>query len=99
MTTLVFLFTKTTIKAWMSLNFGQIPLLTTGLAALEHLKNQFIMFSTFDHSSAFIFDWIFLILAGNEDSHKISEFEFWPDKTTDCKVSCPGGSRKIPKDL
>ena len=29
-----------TIKAWMSLNFGKIPLLTSELAALERLKNQ-----------------------------------------------------------
>ena len=30
---------RTTIKAWMSLNFSKVPLLTTELAALEHLKN------------------------------------------------------------
>ena len=30
---------KTTIKAWMSLNFGKIPLLTSELAALEHQKS------------------------------------------------------------
>ena len=29
----------TTIKAWMSLNFGKIPLLTLELAALEGQKN------------------------------------------------------------
>ena len=29
----------TTIKAWMSLNFGKIPSLTLELAALEHQKN------------------------------------------------------------
>ena len=29
-----------TIKAWMSLNFGKTPSLTSELAALEHLKNQ-----------------------------------------------------------
>ena len=49
MTTLVFSFLngsssslhsiRTTIKAWMSLNFGKIPLLTSELAALEHQKN------------------------------------------------------------
>ena len=32
--------TSPTIKAWMSLNFGKIPLLTTKLSALERLKNQ-----------------------------------------------------------
>ena len=31
--------TRTCIKSWMSLNFGQIGPLTTELAALEHLKN------------------------------------------------------------
>ena len=34
---------RTTIKAWMSSNFGQIPLPTTELAALERLKNSCIM--------------------------------------------------------
>ena len=38
------------------------------------------------------FDLILLILAGNEDMHKISdEFEFRPDQTTDYGVSCPWG--------
>ena len=32
--------TRSTIKAWMGLNFGNIPLLTSELAALERLKNQ-----------------------------------------------------------
>ena len=30
---------RTTIKAWMSLNFDKNPLLASELAALEHLKN------------------------------------------------------------
>ena len=30
---------RTTIKAWMSLNFVKIPLPIMELAALEHLKN------------------------------------------------------------
>ena len=34
---------RTTIKAEMSLNFCQIPLPTTELAALEHLKNECTM--------------------------------------------------------
>ena len=32
--------TRPIIKAWMSLNFGKIPSLTSELAALERLKNQ-----------------------------------------------------------
>ena len=40
--------------------------------------------------SRLFFDPILLILAGNEDMHKISkEFEFQPDRTTDYGVSCP----------
>ena len=35
--------TSPTIKAWMSFNFGKIPSLTSGLAALESLKNQKIV--------------------------------------------------------
>ena len=34
--------TRTTIKAWMSLNFGRISPLSSELAALERLKNQTI---------------------------------------------------------
>ena len=30
---------RPTIKAWMGLNFGKIPSLTSELAALEHQKN------------------------------------------------------------
>ena len=31
--------TRTTIKAWMSLNFVMIPFTISELGALEHLKN------------------------------------------------------------
>ena len=35
-------------------------------------------------------DRIFFILASNEDNHNIpDEFEFQPDSTKDCGVSCP----------
>ena len=38
----------------------------------------------------FVFDWIFFILAGNENMHKIfDEFELQLDPTTDYGVSCP----------
>ena len=30
---------RTTVKAWINLNFGKIPLLTSELAALERQKN------------------------------------------------------------
>ena len=35
--------TRTCMKAWMSLNFGQIPPPTPGLSALACLKNSCIM--------------------------------------------------------
>ena len=34
--------------------------------------------------------WIFFILAGNKYNYNIlNEFEFRPDRTSDCGVSCP----------
>ena len=42
------------------------------------------------HDFSIVFDWIFLILAGNDDIHKnLDEFEIRPDPTTDDGVSCP----------
>ena len=42
------------------------------------------------HLFLVVFDPVLLILAGNEDMHKISdEFEFQSDRTTDYGVSCP----------
>ena len=67
----------------MSLNFGQIPLLTTELAALERLKNQCCHFFSvaIDHIH---FKFV------NEDMHNIfDEFEFGPHRTTDLGVICP----------
>ena len=46
------------------------------------------------------FDTILLIVAGNEDMHKIShEFEFRSGRTTDYAVSCPGASKIFPIDM
>ena len=58
---------RTTIKAWMSLNFVNIPSPIMELAPLEHHKNYE---ECCDHYSAFIFDWIFFILSGNKDNYK-----------------------------
>ena len=75
----------------MSLNFGQIPPLTTELAALERLKNRC------HHVISVDIDPIFFKLAGNKDMHNImNEFEFLPDRTTDYGVSCPWASKKYP---
>ena len=35
-------------------------------------SHRVIMGKTCDHSSSFIFDWFFFLLAGNKDTHKIS---------------------------
>ena len=62
---------RTCIKAWMSLNLGQIPPLTMELAALERLKNRR------HHFFSVAIDPILFKLAGNEDMHNIlDEFEF-----------------------
>ena len=75
---------RTYIKAYMSLNFGQIPPLTTELAALERLKSRC------HHVISVDIDPIFFKLAGNKDMHNImNEFEFRPDRTTDYGVICP----------
>ena len=86
---------RTYIKAYMSLNFGQILPVTTELAALERLKNRC------HHVISVDIDPIFFKLAGNKDMHNImNEFEFRPDRTTDYGVSCPWASkRNTPIDL
>ena len=74
----------TCIKAWMSLNLGQIPPLTKELAALERLKNRR------RHFFSVAIDPILFKLADNEDMRNIlDEFEFRPDRTTEYGVSCP----------
>ena len=78
----------------MSLNFRQIPLLTTELAALERLKNRC------RHFFSVAIDQIHLKFVGNEDMHNISnEFEFRPDWTTDYGVICPWTSKNTPIHL
>ena len=47
-------------------------------------SHRVIMGKNCGHSSAFIFDSIFLILAGNKDNHNITdEFEFQSDPITE----------------
>ena len=71
----------------MSSSFDEIGLLTAQLDALERLDLQW---EKCDHSSAFIFEWIFFIRAGKKDNHRsLNEFEFLPDSTADYKVTCP----------
>ena len=77
--------TRTTIKAWMSLNFGGISPLTAELATLEHLKKTYKLVSTLAPSF-----FIFFILAGNRGNYIVSdEFEIRPVPSMECGVSCP----------
>ena len=85
---------RTYIKAYMSLNFGQIPPLATELTALERLKNSC------HHVISVDIDPISFKLAGNKDMHNImNKFKFRPDRTTDYGVSCPWASKKYPHRL
>ena len=82
---------RTCIKAWMCLNFGQIPPLSTELAALERLKNQCF------HFFSVAIDPILFKLVDNEDMHNIlDEFKFRPDRTINYGLD---GSKKIPIDF
>ena len=84
--------TRTCIKSRMGLNFGQIGLLTTELAALERLKisHRLIMGKWCLHASLFIFDRIIIKVAGNQDRHKSSfKFDFGLNQTTCFRVTCP----------
>ena len=66
--------TRTTMISRTSSNFGQIRPRTAELNALKH-------------SSSFIFDWIFFILAGNEDNYKsLNKFDFGQNSAADFGV-------------
>ena len=73
-----------------------------GVSCLEHLKisHSLIMGKWCLQGSSFIFDLIFLKLAGNQDNHKISdEFEFRQDRTSHFGVTCPCGRIKFSIDI
>ena len=93
---------RTCIKSRRSLTFGQIGQLTMELAALERLKisHRLIMGKWCLQASSFSFDRIFVKLAGNQDSHKISDkFEFWLDRISHFRVTCPCGQIKFSIDI
>ena len=73
------------MKTWMSSNFGQIPPPNPELAALVRLKKDV---SCCEYSSAYMFDQMFFIFAGNKNNHKVSD-EIRPNSTMDCRVRCP----------
>ena len=72
-----------------ALGFGPDRIRTLVSMATDS-SHRVIMWKCCEHASAFIFHRIFVILAGNEDNHNISDkFEFGPDWTKDFGVSCP----------
>ena len=72
-----------------ALGFG-LDRIGTLVSMATDSSHRVIMGEYCDHSSAFIFDRIFFILAGNKDIYNISdEFKFQPDRTKECGVSCP----------
>ena len=78
---------RTCIKSWGSLTFGRIGPLTMELAALERLKisHRLIMGKWCLQASSFIFDWVFVKLAGNQDSHiksQTSSNSVWIESVT-----------------
>ena len=83
----------TYMRAWMSLKFGKIRRLVaiaTDRVIME--KRCCNLFSFF-----FFFYQTLFILAGNYNMHE--SYKIRPDLTTDCRVSCPLASEKIPIDV
>ena len=84
--------TITYVRPWISLKFGQIRQLVS-MATNRVIMEKKTVLSLF----LCCFNPILFILAGNDDMHNSSEeFEFLPDPTTDCAVSCPWASEKAP---
>ena len=68
----------------MSLKFSQIQPL------VSMVTDRVMMGKTVSPLFPAVFHPFLFILAGNDDMHESSEeFEFRPDWTTDCRVSCP----------
>ena len=77
----------------MSLIFGHTRSPATELATIERLKYTCIIC---DHSSAFCFRLIYIILVGHQEIHKsMDEFEFGHIPSL-FRVSCPWASINIP---
>ena len=72
------------MRAWMSLKFSQIQPL------VSMVTERVLMGKTVSPLFLHVFHPFLFILAGDDDMHESSEeFEFRPDWTTDCGVSCP----------
>ena len=60
------------------------------------VTDRVMMEKTVSHFFSAVFHPFLFLIAGNDDMHESwEEFEFQPDWTTDCGVSCPFMSAKI----
>ena len=76
------------MRGRLNKDLGQIGLETLVSMATDS-SLRVIMGKCCENYSAFIFDLIFFILAGNEDIYKIlDEFKIRPYRAKDCGVSC-----------
>ena len=74
----------TYMRTWITLKFGQIKPLVSMVTDRVMLEKKCL------HFFSAVFHPFLFILAGNDDMHQSSdEFEFRPEWTTDCGVSCP----------
>ena len=72
------------MRALMSLKFGQIKPL------VSMVTDRVVMEKTVSPLFSAVFHPFLFILAGDDDMHgSLNEFEFRPDWTTGCGVSCP----------
>ena len=79
----------------MSLKFDQIRLLVSMATDRVIMEKKRCC-----HFFSAVFYPILFILAGNDDMHEsLEQFEIRLDLNTDCGVSCPLASEKIPIDL
>ena len=82
------------IKSRTSSNFDHIWPVILELRALERWKKLCLQLFLVT------FDWIFIKLAGNKDSHKsLNEFEFGPDRIIHFGVIRPWARKIFPIDL
>ena len=84
---------RTYIKAYTSLNLGQIPPPTTELAALERLKNRCHQVISVD------IDPIFFKLAGNKNMHNIMSSNFGQIGPPTTELAALERLRNTPIDL
>ena len=75
------------------------PRIRTLVAMATYSSNRVIIGKMVLPLFSAVFHPILFILAGNNNMHdSLVEFEIWRDSTTDCGVSCPLASEKIPID-